>query len=352
MSLLEVEGLRVRLPTTRGLVTVVDGVDYAVEHGRGVRRRGRERQRQDDVDARRCSACCPTAPSWRGACASASTTCCACRAGSLREVAGRELAMVFQDPLTSLHPMLSIGRQLTEHVRRHLGLGRREAERHALASLADVRIPDPGLGAARVPAPVLRRHAPADRDRDRARVPAQAADRRRADDGARRDGAGRDPAAARPPAPRERPVGHPDHARPRRDVGDRRPRVDLLRGQGRRGGLARGRPAHAAPSVHARAARCAASPGGLAGQAAGRDRRRSAEPGRDPVRLLLPSPLPLRAGELRARCSAARRERRPAARLPGRPAGRRDERARGSRRRRRLRGAAAAAACARSRARA
>ncbi len=33
MSLLEVEGLRVRLPTTRGLVTVVDGVDYAVEQG-------------------------------------------------------------------------------------------------------------------------------------------------------------------------------------------------------------------------------------------------------------------------------------------------------------------------------
>jgi oligopeptide/dipeptide ABC transporter ATP-binding protein len=61
----------------------------------------------------------------------------------LREVAGRELAMVFQDPLTSLHPMLSIGRQLTEHVRLHLGLGRRDAERHALASLADVRIPDP-----------------------------------------------------------------------------------------------------------------------------------------------------------------------------------------------------------------
>ena len=39
--------------------------------------------------------------------------------------------------------MLSIGRQLTEHVQRHLGLGRREANRHAIASLADVRIPDP-----------------------------------------------------------------------------------------------------------------------------------------------------------------------------------------------------------------
>src|SRR5258708_39969399 len=51
--------------------------------------------------------------------------------------------LIFQDPLTSLHPMLSIGRQLTEHVRLPLGLGRREAERHAPASPADVRIPDP-----------------------------------------------------------------------------------------------------------------------------------------------------------------------------------------------------------------
>ena len=39
--------------------------------------------------------------------------------------------MVFQDPMTSLHPMLSIGRQLTEHVRLHLGLGRNAATRRA-----------------------------------------------------------------------------------------------------------------------------------------------------------------------------------------------------------------------------
>jgi oligopeptide/dipeptide ABC transporter ATP-binding protein len=51
--------------------------------------------------------------------------------------------MVFQDPLTSLHPMLSIGRQLTEHVRRHLGLSRAEAAGRAVELLRDVRIPDP-----------------------------------------------------------------------------------------------------------------------------------------------------------------------------------------------------------------
>jgi oligopeptide/dipeptide ABC transporter ATP-binding protein len=51
--------------------------------------------------------------------------------------------MVFQDPMTSLHPMLSVGTQLTEHVRRHLGLGRRDAAGRAVELLREVRIPDP-----------------------------------------------------------------------------------------------------------------------------------------------------------------------------------------------------------------
>jgi oligopeptide/dipeptide ABC transporter ATP-binding protein len=51
--------------------------------------------------------------------------------------------MVFQDPLTSLHPMLPIGRQLTDHVRRHLGLDRDAADRRAAELLSEVRIPDP-----------------------------------------------------------------------------------------------------------------------------------------------------------------------------------------------------------------
>jgi oligopeptide/dipeptide ABC transporter ATP-binding protein len=45
--------------------------------------------------------------------------------------------------MTSLHPMLSVGTQLTEHVRRHLGLGRGDATERALELLREVRIPDP-----------------------------------------------------------------------------------------------------------------------------------------------------------------------------------------------------------------
>jgi ABC-type dipeptide/oligopeptide/nickel transport system ATPase component len=59
----------------------------------------------------------------------------------LNRVRGGEVAMVFQDPATSLHPMLTIGRQLTEHMRHHLKLDRREARRRALDLLRKVRIP-------------------------------------------------------------------------------------------------------------------------------------------------------------------------------------------------------------------
>lgn len=56
---------------------------------------------------------------------------------------GIELGMVFQDPLTSLNPALTIGRQLTEVPRMHLGMSRRQARERAVDGLAAVGIPDP-----------------------------------------------------------------------------------------------------------------------------------------------------------------------------------------------------------------
>ena len=51
--------------------------------------------------------------------------------------------MVFQDPLTSLHPMMTIGRQLSEHVRYHEGLSKSAALARAQELLGEVRLPDP-----------------------------------------------------------------------------------------------------------------------------------------------------------------------------------------------------------------
>ena len=174
VSLLEVDGLRVRLRGASGLRHRRRRGRLPGRAGRGVRRRRRERQRQDDVDAGAARPAARRRRRSRGRVRFDGRDLLGALAPSqLREISGRELAMVFQDPMTSLHPMLSIGRQLTEHVRRHLGLDRRAAERRALELLEQVRIPDRREALRALPAPVLRRHAPADRDRDRARLPAR-----------------------------------------------------------------------------------------------------------------------------------------------------------------------------------
>ncbi len=59
--------------------------------------------------------------------------------------------MIFQDPTASLHPMISIGGQLTDHVRHHLGLGRRQARELAVELLERVRVPEPGSALAKYP---------------------------------------------------------------------------------------------------------------------------------------------------------------------------------------------------------
>ena len=114
----------------------------------------------------------------------------------MRQVRGNEIAMIFQEPMTSLNPVLTIG----VPDRRGAALPprprpARAAEAEALRILERVRIPAARDALERLSAPVLRRHAPARDDRDGARLPAEGADRRRADHRARRHGAGRDPRA-------------------------------------------------------------------------------------------------------------------------------------------------------------
>lgn len=59
----------------------------------------------------------------------------------LSAIRGRRISMVFQDPSTSLHPMLSVGTQLTDHMKRHLKLSRAERRERAIRMLERVQIP-------------------------------------------------------------------------------------------------------------------------------------------------------------------------------------------------------------------
>ena len=61
----------------------------------------------------------------------------------LRQLRGKSLAMVFQDPFTTLNPVLTIGDQLSECLRHHFALDRKAAKERAIETLAKVKIKDP-----------------------------------------------------------------------------------------------------------------------------------------------------------------------------------------------------------------
>ena len=124
----------------------------------------------------------------------------------------------------SLNPVYTIGDQIVEAVTLHQHVSTRQAYEIAEEALRDVGIADPRRRLARVSAPDVRRHAAARDDRDGPVLPAEAADRRRADDRAGRDDPGADPRTAAQAPARARHGDPADHARPRRRRGERRRR--------------------------------------------------------------------------------------------------------------------------------
>ncbi|MBH0115629.1 ABC transporter ATP-binding protein [Salinibacterium sp. NG253] len=69
----------------------------------------------------------------------------------LNDIRGRRIAMIFQDPSSSLHPQLTVGTQLTDHVKRHLKMSAKQARAHAIELLDRVRVPNPAEALARYP---------------------------------------------------------------------------------------------------------------------------------------------------------------------------------------------------------
>ncbi|MBT2473030.1 ABC transporter ATP-binding protein [Microbacterium sp. ISL-103] len=73
------------------------------------------------------------------------------RRRALNRIRGKRIAMIFQDPSASLHPQLPIGRQLTDHMRVHLGLRGEAAKARAVELLETVQVPNPDAALKRYP---------------------------------------------------------------------------------------------------------------------------------------------------------------------------------------------------------
>ena len=140
---LEVRNLVTRFDTRRGVVRAVNGISYSVGAGESVAIVG-ESGSGKTVAALSIMGLVPDPPGRveSGQVLLNGRDILPLSEREWQDVRGREIALIFQDPMTSLNPVLTVGRQLTEGVRRHLGLGKREARRRAGEILALVGIPD------------------------------------------------------------------------------------------------------------------------------------------------------------------------------------------------------------------
>jgi len=141
MRLLEVSDLNVAFPTSDGVVRAVRGVSFGVDTGRTLGIVG-ESGSGKSVAAMTLLGLSRGAH-VHGRAMFGGADLLGMNEPELRAVRGARIAMVFQDPLSSLHPLYKIGWQLTEAIRAHTGTGRRAARERAVELLGMVGIPQP-----------------------------------------------------------------------------------------------------------------------------------------------------------------------------------------------------------------
>ena len=141
--LIDVEDLRTSFRTARGQVKAVDGVSLSLDRGRTLGIVG-ESGSGKTVLSRSIMGLLPKRNVERsGKVVYEGVDMLTASADEVRDLWGAEMAMIFQDPMTSLNPVLRIGNQITEGMRYHLGLDRKTADKNALALLREVGIPQP-----------------------------------------------------------------------------------------------------------------------------------------------------------------------------------------------------------------
>jgi oligopeptide transport system ATP-binding protein len=139
---LEVENLTVALRTARGMRRAVDGVSFSIGEGEILGVAG-ESGSGKTITALSLLGLLPIGARTSGSVRFQGRELLGLSRKQLRGVRGAQVALVSQDPATSLHPLLRIDVQMTEHVRAHLGFSKEQARQRAIEMLDAVRIPDP-----------------------------------------------------------------------------------------------------------------------------------------------------------------------------------------------------------------
>jgi peptide/nickel transport system ATP-binding protein len=144
MALLEVDNLQTHFRTPDGVNRAVDGVTFHVEAGETLAIVG-ESGCGKSVTAMSILRLIPEPPGKiAGAIRFEGRDLLQCSDREMRDIRGNEISMIFQEPMTSLNPVLTVGRQIGETLRLHQGLSSSQAEAKAVEMLTLVGIPEPG----------------------------------------------------------------------------------------------------------------------------------------------------------------------------------------------------------------
>ena len=145
-TLLEVKNLKTHFFTMEGVVKAVDGVSYELNEGETLGLVG-ESGCGKSVSALSVMRLIPDPPGKiiDGEILLDGEDILKINMEGMREVRGAKIAMVFQEPMTSLNPVLTVERQITETLQLHMGMSKLESQRESVNLLTRVGIPDPEM---------------------------------------------------------------------------------------------------------------------------------------------------------------------------------------------------------------
>ena len=143
--LLAVEDLEVRFQTARGTVHAVNGISFDISPGETLGIVGESGCGKSVTSLALLGILARNGRVTGGRALFGDRDLLQLDDAELRAIRGREIAMIFQDPMTSMNPVLTIGRQIREPLETHFGLDRKEADARTVELLDQVGIPSPDL---------------------------------------------------------------------------------------------------------------------------------------------------------------------------------------------------------------
>ena len=142
-NLLEVKNLQTHFPTRAGLVRAVDGVSFHIDKGELLGLVGESGCGKSITALSVMRLISPPGKIVAGEIVFDGQNLLAASEARMREIRGDDIAMIFQDPMTSLNPVFKVGEQIAEALRLHRKLSRHDAKLASIAAMQEVAIPDP-----------------------------------------------------------------------------------------------------------------------------------------------------------------------------------------------------------------